>query len=248
MPQFDAALNTDKHQKLTDAVYDPVVAEWMHKAQNHALTAAGVWIPLTVDAGGNLKVAEHRPGIGGTATAGTEGTITDATKDFEPDMLAGLPVAITTGGIDYLRTIIGNTADTLTFIPLGSLGTAATAKIGDAGAGEVTITVAVPGSAGNNYSVEALQPTEPDIPLSAVLVGDLLTVTLATNASGEPSSVGMDVAAAIDALAEFTALMTGPGGMVAPTAEPVPFTGGEDGLSVQVGDSYQIKSRAWARA
>jgi len=54
----------------------------------------------------------------GTATAGTNNTLTDATKSWEVNMWEDAILEVTIGGIEYHRTITGNTATILTFNPL----------------------------------------------------------------------------------------------------------------------------------
>jgi hypothetical protein len=54
----------------------------------------------------------------GTATGGTNITLTDTTKSWGVNMWTGSIVEVDIGGIEYHREITGNTADTLTFDPL----------------------------------------------------------------------------------------------------------------------------------
>ncbi len=57
----------------------------------------------------------------GTATGGTGATCEDTTKDWEINMWTDFVIEVDIGGIEYHRTIITNTADTLTFNALGGI-------------------------------------------------------------------------------------------------------------------------------
>ena len=57
----------------------------------------------------------------GTATAGSGTTCEDTTKDWEVNMWADFVIEVDIGGVEYHRTIISNTNDTLTFNALGGL-------------------------------------------------------------------------------------------------------------------------------
>lgn len=57
MANFTQALNTDLNSKLTTAVYDANIAQWMQKTQNHVQNSSGIWVPLQLNANGNLKAA-----------------------------------------------------------------------------------------------------------------------------------------------------------------------------------------------
>ena len=58
MPTFNHALFTDANLRLTTSVWDDNVASWMMKNQNYVMSSGGViWVPLTLDASGNLKTS-----------------------------------------------------------------------------------------------------------------------------------------------------------------------------------------------
>jgi hypothetical protein len=188
------------------------------------------------------SIALEKAEIKGTATGGSPTTIVDSALNLETNVLANKLAKVLINAILYVRKITANTADTIT-IPAIQAAVAAGAVIGEASGGQVTIACAVAGAAGNDYTVEFVNGSGNNVPLSAALNGTVLTVTLATNGSGLPddsANTGTAVAAAIDALAEFTSTMTGAGGVVAATTEPVPFTGGVDAIAVVADTPYSI--------
>jgi len=77
--------------------------------------------------GADITVANPLPvtsemGIeSGTATAGSDTTLEDTTKNWEVDMWEDAIVGVTIGGIEYHRTIVSNTANILTFNALPAL-------------------------------------------------------------------------------------------------------------------------------
>lgn len=52
------------------------------------------------------------------ATGGTNTTIVDDTKDYETNLFIGKLVKINIGDVDYLRTIVSNSGNTLVIAPL----------------------------------------------------------------------------------------------------------------------------------
>jgi hypothetical protein len=178
-----------------------------------------------------------------TATGGSQITLQDTTKDFEIDVLIGLIAEIHIGSTTYFRAITDNDAHILSF---GTLpGSVATAILGDHAAGEVTIQTATQGIGGNEYEVEVVLSSGQNMELSASLTGLMLTVYLGTDGAGAADgskNTATAVAAKIDELAEFTATMTGSGGVIAETVNPVPFTGGVAIVSVSNGIPYRIRS------
>ena len=175
----------------------------------------------------------------GEATGGSKTTIIDTSKDWETDMFAGHNAKVTVAGIDYYRTVASNTADAITINALP--GASASAIIGTPGTAEVTITVVAEGVGGNEYTAEVVEAPGDDDNLSASLTGLVLTVYLGKTGGvldGAKNTATL-VAAAIDQISEFTAEMTGSGGVV-PVAEAVSFTGGIAVVTVTAGSEYQI--------
>jgi hypothetical protein len=110
----------------------------------------------------------------------------------------------------------------------------ATATIGSGANGTVTIEVDVAGEAGNDYTVEVVVAVGNNQPLAAALVGDDLTVTLATDGDGNPDNAANTatlVAAEINASegATFTATPSGTGaGWLNDAEAQKNFAGGVD--------------------
>lgn len=177
----------------------------------------------------------------GSATGGTKTTIVDTNKNFTTNMLANKLVQVVIGNKSYYRVIASNTADTIT-IPVLE-GAAASAIIGAGENGVVTITAANDGIGGNSYTVQAVQATDPDINLSAVLVGLALTVTLGTDGAGAPDitkNTATLVAGAIDTLEQFTAVASGTGATIVSAGSVVLFTGGIAIVTPSSGSLYNI--------
>ena len=176
---------------------------------------------------------------GGVATGGSKTTIIDTGKDWETNMFSGHMAKVTIADIEYYRTVSSNTATTLTISTLP--GAAASAIIGTPGTAEVTVTCATEGVGGNEYTAEVVEAPGDNDNLSASLTGLVLTVYLGKTGGvldGAKNTATL-VATAIDQLPEFTAAMTGTGGVV-PVAAAVTFTGGVAVVDVVAGSEYQI--------
>jgi hypothetical protein len=108
----------------------------------------------------------------------------------------------------------------------------ATNSIGSGGNGVVTTTVTATGSAGNSYTMHVVAGVGNDVALSAALSGTAITVTLGTDSGGAldaSKNTATLVAAAIDALANVTAVASGSGATaISAVSGPTAFTGGVD--------------------
>lgn len=107
----------------------------------------------------------------------------------------------------------------------------ATATIGDPEVATITVTCETPGLEGEKYKIIVVNAEEAEADLSAALEDDIITVTLATNASGEPDdtkNTAASVATEIATIQGFTAEAVGSGVIVAfgEGDEPVQFSGG----------------------
>ena len=195
---------------------------------------------LVTNKNAGVEVASFDTGV---ATGGGNTTIVDTAKDFEVNMLAGTVVSVEAGGKTHLRSVLSNTTDTITINPLP--GAAASVILGNPGFAEVTVTCVAMGIGGNEYTAEIVDAPGDDDNLSASLTGLVLTVYLGKTGGvldGAKNTATL-VAAAIDAVPEFTAAMTGIGGVMAVMEEPVPFTGGVAIVDVSAGSKYEIKKR-----
>ena len=104
----------------------------------------------------------------------------------------------------------------------------ATATIGDPDGVTITVTCETPGLEGEKYKIIVVNTEKESTSLSAVLEGDLITVTLATNESGElddDKNTAALVVTEIKKIDGFTAVASG-SGVIAAIEDPVPFTGG----------------------
>lgn len=180
------------------------------------------------------------PFILGKATDGSPTTIIDATKNFIVNSLANTIVKFRVNGVEYVRDIVSNDANSITFSP-PLIGASGVAVVGESGSGQVTVTTALPGD--EAYTIEVINGTGNNQPITATLTGLALVVTLATDGSGNPNNAvntATAVANEIDSLPEFSATMTGMGGVMPTTSSPVPFTGGVNPVNVVAGVEYQI--------
>lgn len=74
-------LNQGNNGRLTTSVWDTDVAEWMQKIQNYVQSSGGIWLPLSLDANGNLKTSVKDSGLPvGAATEAKQDTL--IAKDF----------------------------------------------------------------------------------------------------------------------------------------------------------------------
>lgn len=179
----------------------------------------------------------------GQATGGTKTTLLDTKKVFMDGMLNGRIIRMTIGGIDYYRTITGTTASTSTITFPTLPGTPASC-VWTAVAGHVITTTCV-ADGGNDYTIVAALAVGNNKPLTVTLVGNVITIALATGAGGasnDAANTATLVAAAIDALPEFTSSVTsGDGsGVVAATSAPVAFSGGVDEVKPVSGTHYEV--------
>ena len=179
----------------------------------------------------------------GQATGGTKTTLLDTRKVFLDGMLNGRIIRMTIGGIDYYRTITGTTASTSTITFPTLPGTPASCAWTVVAGHVITTTCVADG--GNDYTIVAALAEGNNKPLAVTLVGKVITIALATGAGGASNDAANTttlVAAAIDALPEFTSSVTsGDGsGVVAATSAPVAFSGGVDEVKPVSGTHYEV--------
>lgn len=179
----------------------------------------------------------------GVATGGTKTTLVDTKRVFEADMLNGAMLRIIHLGTEYYRKITDTAASTLTFATLPG---AQASAVWTVSAG-VTITVSTVTdiAAGNDYTIVAALDTAINKPLAVAFADGVITVTLATGAGGasdDAKNTVTLVTAAIDALADFTAVAGGSGAtVVGATSSPVAFTGGVDEVKPSSITHYEIE-------
>lgn len=184
--------------------------------------------------------------IVGSATGGSSTTIQDNTKNWPVNKFAGQLVKLTSAaGIEYLRTVISNTANTITVAELCAA-VNGTAVLFAGLSYEVTATGegAAAAAAGNAYDFVVVAGDGANVALSAVLAGTTVTVTLGTGAGGaldDAKNTATLITAAIAALATFTAAVTGATASdPATVADAVDVTGGADAYGGVLGYAYEI--------
>ena len=103
-----------------------------------------------------IKEVEGGSFIRGRATGGTATTLVDTNKNLASDVVKDKIIKVVINGIEYVRKITANTADTITFGALVAA-VAATAVIEKTDGGKVTITAVPEGSYANDYQVVVQQ-------------------------------------------------------------------------------------------
>ncbi len=125
---------------------------------------------------------------------------------------------------------------------------AASQKIGAGQDGEVTVTAAVKGAAGNDLDIIVSDAGADDCEMTASIAAGVITVTLGkTGAILNPTkNTASLVAAAIDSLTEVTAVASGTGNDPLVDAEAKKdFTGGQDGTVGYEGEIVMDASRIY---
>lgn len=119
-----------------------------------------------------------------------------------------------------------------------SFGTRATLAVGD-----ITYTARQGGTGGNSITITNVDSASNNVPLSIGVVGNAITVNLATDGSSAPTSTAAQIVAAIQASAAASALVTA---KVTGTATTVQAAAGSTALAggaaatVTAGQSYQV--------
>lgn len=163
----------------------------------------------------------------GISTAeGSKTTLIDGSKNLAANLLAGKSIKFTVGGVEYLRKIVSNTENTITFGELVAAAPA-TAAIEKAAGGKVTITAVPEGAYANEYQVEVVQGEGVSAETEAEFADGVLAITLGTNSEEEPNATAADVADKVGALDGFSAAAT-TAGLLEALDEPVQFAGGVD--------------------
>lgn len=237
-------LGTDSNSETKHVLVD-IDGKLETRSQIFGKTLEGVEKSIKVDGDGYLLVKTDESVSGnaldfGIATGGSKLYLDDTSKDFEPDMFLGAVAKIQIGNISYLRSVVGNTSTRIGIAPL--IGSPATAILGSSEAGEVTITCLTDGDV--DYQVEVVVSSGQNMELSASFVDPMLTVYLGTDGTGaadNAKNTATAIAVKIDELSAFSAEMTGAGGVIAVTEDPVNFSGGIDPVVVTAGCEYQIK-------
>lgn len=187
-------------------------------------------------------------GIKGIAQSGAFGMLIDNTKNFQSDNLVGSTIVITVDGVEYRREIVDVFEDQIIFLPL-PLGDVASVLIEGSGdgdnTGEITISVKEFGTPGNEYSFLLAAGTGLDAMETIDFTNGLLTITSGTDGTGAalPMFAG-NIQNLINNTAGVSDIFSAPldfmPGSIETFAEPVPFVGGTDGVSVVEGTEYFI--------
>jgi hypothetical protein len=183
--------------------------------------------------------------LSGTATSGSTTTLTDTAKNLEADLLNSRMIKITKSGVDYYRTITDNNSNSITFNALEApVASSVIVGAGDETEGQITINCKTAGADGNKYSVALVAGTGISAVMKASIIDDVLIIESPTDGEGTPLPImAGNVQGVVQADERANATFDVSGTFVAgnlPLVEPIPFTGGDDGVSAEVGDMYEV--------
>lgn len=195
---------------------------------------------------GRLPVSS---GIMGLVTAVAAQGLTDATKDFETDIVKDKIIRIVLDGKSYLRKITAAAGALLSFPILRAEIAAVAASVTVEGAGSAKISAVDEGEAGNDLLVEIIAGTGNDQALAAAYDAEAkkLTISSATDAGGVAQAVLAQGLAAlfagVPAVAAVFAVSDVSNGALDLTDDPLPLIGGADvipALTAPVGTPYEV--------
>lgn len=136
-----------------------------------------------------VKIIENSI-LWGRASSGTATTLKDDSKNMTADLFKDKLIKVIIGGIEYVRKITANTADTFTF---GAIVSAVAAKAvldnTATGGGKVTITADPAGAYANSYSVETVKGEGEEADTKAAFNDGVLTLTLGTGSGVHAEAV-----------------------------------------------------------
>ena len=129
----------------------------------------------------SISAAQQSSRMVGLATGGSVSTLVDTSINIPDDILIGKIIRMFIDGVEFVRAITDNTADTITFADLVAK-VAAQAVIEKTGGGKVTITAVPEGTYANDYQVVVQQGEGASADTEAVYEDGVLTITLGTGA------------------------------------------------------------------
>jgi hypothetical protein len=188
--------------------------------------------------------------IRGTATDGLNGFLEDTTKAWQVDQFAGKTIRLEIDNIIYYPVIISNTSTVIYFTPI-ELPTGASITLGAGGETEGQVTISLIGdligTAGNDYYIEIVNGNT-DTGFDYITLDNnnkKFIITVDTNALGETrelmsGSMSVIIADNSEVAAVLEAGTTFDPGLIPLTTTPIQFTGGDDGIYVSDGDTYEI--------
>lgn len=136
-----------------------------------------------------VKIIENSI-LWGRASGGSATTLKDDTKNMTADVLKNKLIKIIVGGVEYIRSISANSADTFTFAALVTA-VAAKAVLDNTagGGGKVTITADPAGTYANAYTVETVKGEGEEAGTEAAFNDGVLTLTLGTGSGVHAEAV-----------------------------------------------------------
>ena len=178
----------------------------------------------------------------GTATSGSDVTLVDNTKNFEPTSLNDKLIKITLGGVEYIREITGSILSAVSFNSLYP-GLPDSVTVTGSTGGSMVINCRAVGASG--YSVLLVNGVGLGQNMAISFANDLLSITSATDGAGVPVAI---MPGNVEGLIESTPALAALFDVGAYQAgfpldvfvDPVPFTGGADPIEVVSGTPYEI--------
>lgn len=136
-----------------------------------------------------VKIIENSI-LWGRASDGSATTLKDDTKNMTTDVFKSKLIKIIVGGVEYIRSISANSADTFTFAALVAAAAAKAVLDNTAGGGgKVTITADPAGTYANAYTVETVKGEGKDADTEASFIDGVLTLTLGTGSGVHAKAV-----------------------------------------------------------
>lgn len=188
--------------------------------------------------------------IRGTATDGMNGFLEDITKTWSENEFVGKELMLEIVDVIYPVTITSNTATKLYFDPIMPP-TSATVTLGSGegseGQVEISLIGDLSGDVGNGYSVEVVAGTG-NTGMDYVTLDEetkVFTILVDSNGQGEPRTLmAGSISVAITEHSTLSGVISTNEDFVAGnipfTESPILFTGGDDGIRVSEGDTYEI--------
>ena len=194
---------------LTGRAGEAAVADGIRMTETPPVNAARASLTTSL-AGDNNDLAFSAAAVGEVGN--------DITVEYVHPHRASRPLAVSVAGTAISVSLETNDMGSMSSLVIGGDGNTVTVEVDD------------PGTWGDAFTLEFVVAATANAPLSAAIVGTAITVTLGTDANGDPDDLKNTyalIAPIISALDGVSALSSG-NGVVSAAAGPLSFTGGAD--------------------